>query len=104
MSMPRRPFLTTRAHQVFSLAHDLADRLGHDAVTPAHIVLGMLQEGRNVAIGALMNRHVPLDALSRELELHLPPPGAPRPQVAEHAWSPSDDHLIELAKVQSRDL
>ena len=103
MSMPRRPFLTTRAHEVFSLAHDLADRFGHDAVTPSHVVLGMLQEGRSVAIGALMNRRVQLDVLSHELEGHLPPLGTPRTQAAEHAWSPSDEQLIDQAKAESRD-
>ncbi len=104
MSMPTRPFLTTRAHEVFSLAHDLADRYGHDVVTPSHVLLGMLQEGRSVAIAALTNRGVPLDLLSHELEVVLPPPAPPRTKVADHAWSPSDEQLIEQAKAQSREL
>lgn len=50
MSLPRRPFLTTRAHEVFALAHDLADRLGHDDLTPVHVALSVLREGRGVAV------------------------------------------------------
>jgi len=63
MSMPRRPYLTTRAHKVFASAHDLAERLGHDDVTPVHIALGLVREGRSLAIAALFNHGVPLDVL-----------------------------------------
>ena len=85
MAMPRRPFLTTRAQEAFSLAHDLADRLGHEDVTPVHVALGVLREGRSVAVGVLFNRSVPLDALARELEAYLPPPGGPRAATGEPA-------------------
>lgn len=37
MTMPVIPYLTSRARTALSLAQDLADRLGHDDVTPVHI-------------------------------------------------------------------
>ncbi len=70
--MPRRPWLTTRASEVFALAHDLVDELGHDDVTPVHMALGLVRKGPNVAVGALFNRGVPLDVFERELEALLP--------------------------------
>jgi len=78
MTMPRRPYLTTRAHEVFSLAHDLADQRGDETVTPAHLLLGLLQEGRSVAVHVLHVRGVPLDTLASELEAELRVARAPR--------------------------
>lgn len=104
MSMPRRPYVTTRTHEVFAIAHDLAERLGHDDVTPVHIALGLIREGRSVAVGALFNRGVPLDVLDRELEAHLPPPGTPRVPARERSWTPSDERVLEQATVEAREL
>jgi hypothetical protein len=47
-TLPRRPYVTTRALVVFALALRLAERLGHEDVTDIHIVLGMLQEGPGI--------------------------------------------------------
>ena len=104
MTMPRRPYLTTRAHEGFALAHDLADRLGHAEPTPTHLALGLLLEGRSVAVAALQIRGVPLDALARELEAQLPPPGAPRVPPQARAWTPTDDRLIAQAEAEAREL
>jgi ATP-dependent Clp protease ATP-binding subunit ClpC len=104
MSMPSRPFLTTRAHQAFSIAHDLAERLGHEDITPAHVALGVVREGRSVAVAVLVNRGVALAALERELEALLPPPGRPREVAVERVWTPSDEPLIEKARMEAREL
>ena len=99
MLMPRRPYVTTRTHEVFALAHDLADQLGHDDVTPVHIALGLVRKGPNVAIGALFNRGVPLDALERDLEARLPPSGTPRAPARERSWTPSvQPHEVQPMK------
>ena len=45
MKMPRRPYLTTRAHEAFSLAFDLASQHGQSEVTPTHLTLGILRDG-----------------------------------------------------------
>lgn len=104
VSLPRRVSLTTRAHEAFALAHDIADRLGHDDVTPVHIVLGVLREGRSAAVAALYSLNVPLVDLYRELEAELPPPGTPRASPPERAWRPSDEQVIEQARSEAREL
>ncbi len=103
MSMPRRGWLTDNAHEVFASAHDLADQLGHDDVTPVHIALGLVR-ARRVAASALFNLGVPLDVLEREIAEHLPPPGTPRTPAREHTWTPSDERVIDQAKLVARDL
>ena len=104
MSMHRRALLTSRAHDAFSHAHDLADRLGHDELTSTHIALGVLREGRNPAVGALFNLGVPLEDFARELEAHLPPSGTARTPIAERSWTFDDEQIIERARLEAREL
>ncbi len=105
MLMPVRPYVTTRTREVFALAHDLADRLGHDEVTPVHVTLGLISEGMNIAAQILLyGRGVPRDVLERELEGHLPPPGAPRPPAHPRSWTSSDERMLEQATVEAREL
>ncbi len=105
MLMPRRPYVTTRTHEVFAIAHDLADRLGHDDVTPVHVALGLISEGQNMAAQILLfSRGVPRDVLERELEGYLPPPGAPRPPAQPRSWTSSDERMLEQATVEAREL
>jgi ATP-dependent Clp protease ATP-binding subunit ClpA len=102
-SLPRRPYVTTRTHEVFALALRLAERLGHGDVTDVHIALGLLQEGRGIAVAILHSRGVPLDALARELEAELPPAGAPRPPAAELSWTPGVEQVLVGAVAESRE-
>ena len=105
MLMPVRPYVTTRTREVFAMAHDLADRLGHDDVTPAHVTLGLIREGMNIAAQILLyGRRVPRDVIEREIEAHLPPPGAPRPPTSSHSWTASDERMLEQATVEAREL
>ena len=104
MTMPRRPYLTTRAHEAFALAHDLADRRGHEVLTPAHLALGVLQDGRGIVAHLLAVRGVPLDALARELEAELPAPGAPRSPPSARRWTPDDERFVEQAVREAREL
>ena len=103
-TMPTRPYLTTRTHKVFAIAHDLADGLGHDDVTPVHVSLGLLREGMSIAILVLHNRGVPLDAFKRELEAHLPASGEPRIPADERSWTLSDERMIDQTIVEAREL
>ena len=103
-TMRRRPYVTTRTHEVFAIAHDLADRLGHDDVTPVHVSLGLVREGRSIAAQILHGRGVPLDVLEREFEAHLPPPGEPRAPARERSWTRSDENVLEQASVEGREL
>jgi ATP-dependent Clp protease ATP-binding subunit ClpC len=104
MEMPRRPYLTTRAHEAFALAHDLADRRGDEALTPAHLALGLLREGRGLVAHVLHVRGVSVDALARELEAGLPAPRRPRPAPAERHWTDEDERFVAQAMREAREL
>ena len=94
--LPRRPYVTTRAHEVVEHALDLAEQLGHDDVTPVHVALGLVREGRSVA-AQLLNEAVPLDVLAGELAAQLPPPGSARVQRREHEWTPAAKDVLAQA-------
>ncbi|MFL5486801.1 MAG: Clp protease N-terminal domain-containing protein [Gemmatimonadaceae bacterium] len=103
-TMRRRPYVTTRTHEVFAIAHDVADQLGHEDVTPLHICIGLIREGRSIAAQIVQVRGVRLDALHDELEAHLPPIGEPRVPAREHAWTLSDESILEHATREGREL
>ncbi|MGH7577580.1 MAG: Clp protease N-terminal domain-containing protein [Longimicrobiales bacterium] len=104
MLTPQRPYLTTRAHDALSRAHDLADRLGHEQITPTHVVIGVLQEGSNVAVAALYNRGVDLVELENDLKAALPVSAQSREGPSERQWTSIDDALIEMAKIEATEL
>lgn len=85
-------------------AHDLADRRGDAALTPAHVALGLLTEGQNVAAYVLSARGVPLDALMQELAAALPAAGTPRASAAGEGWTPDDDALATRAAREAREM
>lgn len=103
MPLPRRPYVTTRAHEVFERAHALAERLGHDGVTPVHVALGLVHRGPGV-VDAILSQTAPLNVLERELETCLPPPGSPRAPAREPSWTPGIEQMVERATAESRDL
>lgn len=101
--MPHRPSVTIRTHHVFAIAHDLADRHGRTDVTPLHVLLAMLREGRSPAIVVLYNLGVRLDALERDLEAELPPATEAAPEH-ELSWTAGDEQMLDRAAAESRDL
>ncbi len=101
--MPRLPYLTTRAHNVFALAHDIADRLGHDDVTAVHLAIAVVRQN-GVPVGALYNLGIPLGVLERELEEHLPAAGIARPATPVRSWTPGDQQMIDKARSEAREL
>lgn len=101
--MPRVPFLTTRAHTVFALAHDIADRLGHDDLTPVHLALAVIRR-TGVPVGALFNLGVRVDALEHDLQEHLPAAGTGRSATTPRSWTPWDHQMIDEARLQAREL
>jgi ATP-dependent Clp protease ATP-binding subunit ClpC len=103
MPLSRRFYVTTRTHQVFELAHDLAESLGHDDVTPAHVAIGLIREGRSIA-AQLLSQAVPPDVLERELKAHLPPTGSPRLPPREPSWTPGIEQVLERTIAEAREL
>ncbi len=104
MRMPPRPYLTERAHEVLALAHDLADRRGDATLTPAHVALGLLEEGQSVAVYVLAARGVPLEALARDLAAELPASGTPRAIPAVRGWTPEDEAFFAQAMRAAREM
>jgi ATP-dependent Clp protease ATP-binding subunit ClpC len=100
--MPMRSGVTMRTHNAFGIAHDLNARLGHAEVTPLHILLAVLREGRSPAVMALHNRGVRLKALDEELEKHLRP--ATTPYEADYAWSEGEVAVLHKAAQEAREL
>ncbi len=92
-----------RTHHVFAIAHDLADRHGSTEVTPLHVLLATLREGRSPAIVVLYNLRVRLDALERELEAELPPAVA---DSSEHelSWTAAEERMLDRAAAEARDI
>jgi ATP-dependent Clp protease ATP-binding subunit ClpA len=101
-SLPRRPYITTRTHEVFALALRRAEGFGHDDVTAVHIALGLLDEGQNLALAALHFRGVPLDVLARELEAELPPAATPRAPAQTLSWTSGVEAILRDTIDESR--
>ena len=102
--MPHRVRVTTRTHEVFAIAHDLADRLGSPEVTPLHVLYAMLREGRSPAVVVLHNLGVRLDALARDVEAELPVPPAEPALTRPLAWTASDEQMLGGADLEAREL
>src|SRR4051812_29928326 len=103
MPLPRRPYVTTRTHEVLEIAHDLAEQRGHDDVTPVHVALGLILEGKGLA-PHIMALAVPLDELDAELREQLPATGPPRVPPRAPSWTPAMERIIDLATIESREL
>ena len=103
-SLPLRPLVTTRTHEVFALALRRAERLGHEDVTPTHVALAMIEEGHSVALALLNQRGVPLDVLEQELEAELPPATTPHAPRGELPWTPGIERVLDGAAAESRAL
>lgn len=100
--MPVLPGVTMRTHEVFAIAHDLADSVGHTDVTPLHVLLAMLREGRSPAIMVLYVLGVPLERLERELESELSVPHLAQVPASEHSWTESDEEMLQRAKIEAQ--
>lgn len=94
--------LTTRVRVALSIARAIAAAMGHDDVTAAHAVLGILREGENPAVAVLHHAGVPLDALRQDLEQALEPRGRPRPREVARPLTEGERVLMERAEVERR--
>jgi ATP-dependent Clp protease ATP-binding subunit ClpA len=76
---------TEQAHLALDVAREEAERFGHRYLGPEHVLLGLLAEGHNPAVGMLRARGVGLEAARAEL-VGLARRGvvpSPRPSDAE---------------------
>jgi ATP-dependent Clp protease ATP-binding subunit ClpA len=66
---------TPRARKVMSLAQDAARRAKHSHVGTEHVLMGVLDEGGNVAVKVLADLDVEADDLRAELQASMAPSG-----------------------------
>ena len=59
---------TPRAKQVIALAHKEAERLNHNFIGTEHILLGLIKEGKGVAVNVLKNLGLNLENVRMEVE------------------------------------
>lgn len=97
------PF-TTRVRVALSIARALAAGMGHDEVTDAHVVLGIVREGENPAIAVLQHAGIALDVLRHDLEQALEPRGRARPREVARPLTEGERLLVERADVERRQL
>jgi len=94
--------LTERARKALSHARQAATERGADAITPEHLLLGILAAGEGVAVRGLAKLGEDFVALGAEIESALPPAAGMPPR--ELAYSPSSKSAIGAAEKASRDL
>ena len=98
MTYPRRSSFTERLHDVLELAHRVASGLGHSAVSPVHLALGLLREGQGVAVTALRYHGVDLAIFKRVLEAAVVAnPRAPEPR-ATLAMTAAGEEVLAQAR------
>jgi ATP-dependent Clp protease ATP-binding subunit ClpC len=95
--------VTMRTHEVFAIAHDLANRLGTEVI-PLHVLFAILREGGSPAVVVLHNMGVRIETLERELGAELPAPTILSAPAHEFSWTASDEQMLDLAESEAREL
>jgi ATP-dependent Clp protease ATP-binding subunit ClpC len=85
------------------LAREHAAQLGHEYVSPDHILLGILSEGHGVAATSIIGLGVELPALRTALEARMEP-GAHLESGPDLPYTSRAKRVLELAMVEARDL
>ena len=88
---------TPRARKVMSLAQDAARRAKHSHVGTEHVLMGILDEGGNVAVKVLADLDVEADDLRAELQASMAPSGKGKGKVEGHLpFTPLSKRALEL--------
>jgi ATP-dependent Clp protease ATP-binding subunit ClpA/post-segregation antitoxin (ccd killing protein) len=87
---------TPRARQAVVLANEAARGVAHGFVGTEHVLLGILDEGDNMAIRALDELHVDRDELRTELRASMLPPAGAAP-TGHVPFTPRAKRSLELA-------
>ena len=93
------PF-TNRTYVSIAIARGIAAAKGHADITAAHIALGIVQEGANIAVAALHRAGVPLRHLRYLLESELPPQGRPHFGEVILPPTPGEHEIVERAAAE----
>ena len=90
------PF-TSRTYVSLAIARGIAAAKGHSDITAAHIALGIVQEGANIAVASLHRAGVPLRHLRHLLESELPPNGRPLFGEVVLPTTPGEQEIVQHA-------
>jgi len=96
------PF-TDHVRRALGRAREEARRLGHEYVSPDHLLLGILAEGNGVAAAAIVGFRVELTALGAALEARMER-GKQFSSDLELPYTASAKRVLELAMVEAREL
>lgn len=94
---------TESARRAMALANQEAVRLKHDALTPMHVLLGILSKGGDMATMVLRNLDVQVETLRDELSKSISP-GSAGPQLAKLPQGQGTKEVIEFAIDEARKL
>ena len=95
---------TERTRKVLALAREAAQRLGHDAVGPEHILLGLVREGEGVAAAVLQIHGADLEDVRKRVEARLERRTiAARPDLAL-PYTSQAKKVIELSMHEAKSL
>lgn len=85
---------TERGHEVVRLAVDEVDRLNHEHVDPAHLLVGLLREEEGVAARAISSSGLTLEAVRERIEARL---GHVEEDTSGAAFTLRSKKVLELA-------
>lgn len=86
---------TDRARRALSLAQEAARQVPHNYVGTEHVLFGVLEEGDNTAVRALLRLNVNLDELRTEMRASMP--SETEPMAGHLPFTPRAKRVVELA-------
>ena len=96
------PSYSSRLRVSLAIARGIAATRGDDDLTPLHVALGILREGENPAVAALMHAGVDVGAVRFDMERALDAPaGLPRPGEVCIGATEGEQSLIDAATAPS---
>ena len=97
------PTFTARMQRVMQLAREEADRLEHDYVGAEHLLLGLIRQGDGVAVDALLDLGLDLDAIRQSIEDAVPTSGGTT-LAQQPPFTPRARQILEVAMQQSQEM
>ena len=91
---------TPRAKQVIALAHKEAERLNHNFIGTEHILLGLINEGKGVAVNVLKNLGLNLENVRMEVEKQVST--SDQKITGRIPFTPRTKRVLETAKEEAK--
>ena len=94
------PF-TNRTYVALAIGRGIAASKGHSNITAAHVALGIVQEGANMAVAAIRRAGVHPTHLRHQLEDELPPDGIPYPGELVLPATSGEHEILEAGEAEA---